>query len=297
MTARSVQPLMNRLKERRSALTPKGRLLADFVAENPRRAVFMTTRQLAHAAGVSEATVVRFVDRLGYSGYSRFIQDLREAVDSELTLIDRMALTNGSAPGAGRLYRVVQEEMANLKAFFENIDPETIGRAADLLLESPEIYVIGSRLSYTFAYYMGWSLTKVRGQVRILKGSDSTAVDWLTIAPKDVLVILFATTRYPNELIRLAKLVRRLDLRLIVVSDSRGCPVNQFAHLTIIARYLHFPLVGSPSSMACLINCLISEMAARERTAIREHQEGLEQAYMENDILFNMEGRSIPENP
>jgi DNA-binding MurR/RpiR family transcriptional regulator len=107
-----------------------------------------------------------------------------------------------------------------------------------------------------------------------------------------VLVILFATTRYPNELIRLAKLVRRLDLRLIVVSDSRGCPVNQFAQLTIIARYLHFPLVGSPSSMACLINCLISEMAARERTAIREHQEALEHAYLENDILFNMEGRT-----
>ena len=296
MTARSVQPLMKRLADRRSALTPKGRLLADFVTENPRQAVFMTTRQLAQAVGVSEATVVRFVDRLGYGGYSQFIQDLRELVDSELTLIDRMALTNGNAPGGGRLYRVVQEEMANLKAFFEHIDPETIGEAADLLLESPEIYVIGSRLSYTFAYYMGWSLTKVRGQVRILQGSDSTAIDWLTIAPKDVLVILFATTRYPNELIRLAKLVRRLDLRLIVVSDSRGCPVNQFAHLSIVARYLHFPLVGSPSTMACLINCLISEMAARKRTAIRDHQEGLEQAYLENDILFNMEGRTLPEN-
>jgi hypothetical protein len=44
------------------------------------------------------------------------------------------------------------------------------------------VHVIGSRLSYTLAYYMGWAMTKVRGNVHILKGSDRTTIDWLTIA-------------------------------------------------------------------------------------------------------------------
>ena len=46
-------------------LTAKGKLLAEFVLSSPEKAVFMTTRKLAAAVGVSEATVVRFVRQLG----------------------------------------------------------------------------------------------------------------------------------------------------------------------------------------------------------------------------------------
>ncbi len=292
--ASGVHPFTKHLAEKRDFLTPKGKALADFVAANPRRAVFMTTRQLARAAGVSEATVVRFVDRLGYQGYPDFIQALRELVDAQLTLIDRVALTEVNGATAQRVFRVAEQEIANLKEFYENADFETIAEASRLLIESRRIYVIGSRLSYTFAYYLGWSLTKIRGHIHILKGSDSTSIDWLTIAPPGSLVVIFATSRYPNELIRLARLVRRLEQKLLVVSDSASCPVNQFADLSIVVRCLHFPVIGSPSLMASLINCLTTEMIVRGGEALKPHQEKLEQTYRENDILFNLDSR-IPE--
>jgi DNA-binding MurR/RpiR family transcriptional regulator len=185
---------------------------------------------------------------------------------------------------------VVEEEIANLKEFYETADFEIISNAAGLLVESPRVYVIGSRLSYTFAYYLGWSLTKIRAHVHILRGSDSTSVDWLTIAPGDSFVVIFATSRYPNELIRLARLVRRLGQKLLVISDSATCPVNQFADLHIVVRCLHFPVIGSPSLMACLINCLTAEMIARAGGTVNRHQENLEQTYRENDILFSLDG-------
>lgn len=286
----SLHPFLKQLQEKKARLTPKGKILADFVAENPRQAVFMTTRELGEAAGVSEATVVRFVDRLGYRGYPDFIKDLRELVDAQLTLVDRVALTRANGAAGKRMFRVVEEETANLREFYEKADFETISSAANLLLESPRIYVVGSRLSYTFAYYLGWSLTKIRGHVHILRGSDSASIDWLTIAPEDSLVVMFATSRYPNELIRLARLVRRMNQKLVVVSDSTTCPVNQFADLKIVVRCLHFPVIGSPSVMACLINCITAEMIARGGENVKPHQEKLEQAYRENDVLFNLDG-------
>jgi len=114
------------------------------------------------------------------------------------------------------------QEMDNLKQFYETVDMDTLNRVVDYLATDSPVYVIGSRLSYTFAYYLGWSLTKIRQDVRIVNGSDSTAIDWLTIAAPESLVIIIATTRYPNELIRLGKMVRRLGHTLLVIADSKA---------------------------------------------------------------------------
>jgi DNA-binding MurR/RpiR family transcriptional regulator len=210
-------------------------------------------------------------------------------VDTELTLIERVALSNMGGQGKERFRRAVFEEIDNLKQLYETIHTETIERVLDLLEKSPRIYVVGSRLSYTLAYYLGWILMKVRPDVQILKGSDSSSIDWLTIAPSDSLVVIIATSRYPNELIRMAKLARRLGQTLIVIADSHICPLIQFAQLSLVAPSKHIPIFGSLSTLTCLINYLTIELGGRDGARVREHQERLEQSFRENDILFNLE--------
>ena len=281
--------MMKRLVEQQHTLTPKGRIIGKYILDNPRKAVFMTTKELAETCNVSEATVVRFVSQLGYEAYSVFQQSLRDFVDTELTLLDRTDLSGIKGPGTDRLSRVLYEEMDNLKQFFETIDMDDLNKVVDYLQKSKSIYVIGSRLSYTFAYYLGWSLTKVRQNVRILKGSDSAAIDWLSIAEPRSLAIIIATSRYPNELIKLGKIVRRLDHTLLVITDSSLCPLTQFAHLSLVAPSKHIPFIGSPTTISCIINYLVLELASRNGGQLKTHQEKLEQAYRENDILFNLD--------
>ena len=280
-------PLMLRIERRRDRLTPKGRVLADFIRTQPRKAVFMTTRELAGACGVSEATVVRFVARLGFAGYGDFIQALRDQVDTDLTLLDRVDLTDLKGPGAERFGRIVREEIDNLQRLCETADLEAIARAVDALHAAETVFVVGSRISYTLAYYLGWSLTKLRGGVQILKGSDRTCVDWLTIAPARSLVVVVAVSRYPTELIRIGKLARRLGHGSILLTDSAMCPLAQFAEQTLVAPSRHIPFIGSPGPLACLINYMVQELAGRCGEALQRHQSRLERAYWENDILFN----------
>ena len=121
--------------------------------------------------------------QLGYNGYGEFLQALRDFVDSGLTLPDRVDLPGMKGPGTDLLHRVVFEEMNNLRQFYEAIDMKMLDRIVDQLHDSPAVYVVGSRVSYTFAYYLGWSLTKVRKGVNILKGSDSTTIEVISKRP------------------------------------------------------------------------------------------------------------------
>lgn len=291
MNDTQAHPVIKGIVKQLNTLTPKGKILGSYIIQNPRKAVFMTTKDLSEACGVSEATVVRFVGQLGYHGYGDFLQALRDFVDSGLTLPDRVDLPGMKGPGTDLLHRVVFEEMNNLRQFYENIDMQVLARIVDQLQESQAVYVIGSRVSYTFAYYMGWSLTKVRRGINILKGSDSAAIDWLTNAPDNSLVAIITTSRYPNELIKLGKVARRLQHQLLVITDNSLCPVIPFAHHSLVVPSRSIPLIGYPTTISCIINYLVLELVNRQDPQLEAHQERLEQMYLENDILFNMHTR------
>ena len=284
----NLHPLIEKISARMAGLTPKGRLLGEYVVAQPRKAMFMTTKELAAACTVSEATVVRFVAGIGYARYGDFQQALRDLVDTELTLLERLDIADMQAPSAVRFRRTVAEEIDNLQQLYNSLDVETMTAVVAVLDREVPVHLIGSRLSYTLAYYMGWAMTKVRGNIRILNGSDRTTIDWLTIAPAESVSVILATSRYPNELIRLGKLVKRLGQTLVVITDSATCPLLQFADHHLIAASRHIPYLGSPTPLSCLINYLVHELASRQGEALKGHQAKLEQSYWENDVLFNM---------
>ena len=76
----------------------------------------------------------------------------------------------------------------------------------------------------------------------ILKGNDSTCVDWLTIVPPESLIVIIAQPHYPNELITLGKMARRKGHQLFMLfwhfnlfffnsSSLRKCQEKETTHL------------------------------------------------------------------
>ncbi|MCK5154618.1 MAG: MurR/RpiR family transcriptional regulator, partial [Spirochaetales bacterium] len=214
---------------------------------------------------------------------------LKDFVNTGLSLPERAAIKGIKEPGTDRLHRGILEELNNLKYLYEYINVETMNQFVDYMDKSDTVYVVGSRLSYTFAYYLGWSLTKIRKGVHILKGSDSTTIDRLTNASSNSLVIIAATTRYPNELIKLSKMVRRSGHTLLTMTDSSICPVIQFADLSLVVPARSIPFIGNVSGMLAVIQFIVQELANKKGDDLSKYQKQLEQIYLENDILFNLD--------
>ncbi|MFP4048413.1 MAG: MurR/RpiR family transcriptional regulator [Desulfovermiculus sp.] len=286
-------PLLRQLRDMHPNLTGKGKILNSYVQEHPQKVVFMTIKELAQATGVSEATVVRFVRTLGFEGYNNFLHELRDVVDTDSPMLERMHLSAPETDMGSRLHTVVSEGMQNLQHFYKQVDLDVLEKIVDNIEKSQDIFVIGSRLSYMPAYFLGWILTKIRRGVHILKGSDSTSFDWLANAQGQSLVIIFATTRYPNELIRLGRTVKRLNQTLIVIADSSLCPLLSFADLSLVAPSKNIPLFGDLTIFTALIRFITLELANRSGADFTEYQDRLEQIYLENDTFFNLRGSNL----
>lgn len=287
MTESHSNPTIAHIISKLDAMSPKNRILGNFIIQNPDKAVFMTTKKLAQACSLSEATVIRFVTGLGFKKYSRFQQALREFVNTGMTLPERADLQDNDSPVFDRFHRLVLEELNDLHYLYKNLDIDAVTEIVDLLSEKSSVYVTGARLSYTFAYYLGLSLSKIRKGIQTIVGSDSNAIDVLACAPEQSLVILIATTRYPNELIKLSRLVNRLGHKLVVLTDSSISPVIQFADISLVVPSKSIPFIANPTNMMCVIKHIIQELARKKNVGLKDHQERLERIYLENDILFN----------
>jgi len=269
-------------------LTVKGKKLGEFVLSNPEKAVFMTTRELAAAVGTSEATVVRFVRQLKFPSYALFIKALRDHIDTELPLIERSRITKPAVTTEeAEFERMIHQDVDNIKAMMQQVDFAQIKKIKKLLKTSEAVHIIGSRLSYTPAYYMGWILAKVRQNVHIYRGSDRTTIDRLIFASPKSVVVVIATSRYPNELIKMGKIAKRHNLKLVLLTDGTSCPLIQFSDHVLLASLKTIPFLGSPVSLMSLINYLVHSLSSDMGDKLKAHQEKLEQAYLENDILFN----------
>ncbi len=281
-------PVINDISNKLDSLTPKAQILGNYIMQNPSKAVFMTTKELAQTCDISEATVVRFVSTLGYEGYSDFQNALKDFVNTGLSLPERADIKGIKEHGVDRLHRGVLEELGNLQHLYENISVETMNEFVDQLDKVNTVYVVGSRISYTYAYYLGWSLTKIRKGIHILKGSDSTSFDLLVNANSPSLVILTTSTRYPNELIKLARMIQRSSHTLLTMTDSSICPIIGFSDLSLVVPSRSIPFIGNVSGMLVAIQYIVQELANKRGEVLENYHKQLEQVYLENDILFNL---------
>src|SRR5262249_19799050 len=145
-TVTGALPLMRLLQSRADALPPRQRVLARYVQANYQSVAFSTIADLARAACVSEATVVRFANLLGFDGYPALQKEVRRIVRADLKGTERFHLLERQRPrNSGTLERVLAAELDNLRHLQAAGDSARVRDAAAALRRARRILVVGAR--------------------------------------------------------------------------------------------------------------------------------------------------------
>ena len=72
--------LMKIIRFKYKKLSKGQKLIAEYILKNYDKAAFMTASKLGISVGVSESTVVRFANELGFSGYPKLQKALQELI-------------------------------------------------------------------------------------------------------------------------------------------------------------------------------------------------------------------------
>jgi DNA-binding MurR/RpiR family transcriptional regulator len=130
-----------RIRKNYESLTPGFRKLADFIMTSTLDAAFLTATELSRRVDVDPATVVRFAQELGYSGYRELSREIKHYVRDQVTATYRKGEEAGTVEQL--LMSLVDNSQQNFQ-YFITTDMAKLVTAVEALAEVNHIWVVPS---------------------------------------------------------------------------------------------------------------------------------------------------------
>lgn len=262
------QDLMKLIQVRFSRLSKGQKLIAEYILKHYDKAAFLTAARLGTSVGVSESTVVRFANELGYSGYPALQKALQEIIKNRLTTVQRIELSNDLISDGNALKDVLKSDIENLRETLEKIDYKVFEEVIKNIFEAKKIYIIGLRSSTALAEFLGFYLNLILDNVKVVGYGMSDIFEQMLNLTNEDLVIGIGFPRYANRTVEALAFAQDRKATVVAITDSLLSPLANKADYTLIAQSNMASFVDSLVAPLSIINALIIAVGLREKEKI-----------------------------
>ena len=289
--------LLKIIQEKQSTFSKGQKQISSFILAHYDKAAYMTAAKLGALVGVSESTVVRFANELGFAGYPELQHSLQEMIRSKLTTIQRIEITNDRIGESDLLEKVLNSDIDKIKHTLEEIDRTSLENAVDDLIGAQMIYIIGMRSSSSLASFMYHYLNLVFPHVRLVRTTSGSEIfeQLLRINDKDAIVGI-SFPRYSKRIINALGYAKKQGAKVISITDSAASPIAANADDLLLAKSDMASFVDSLVAPLSIINALIVAIGRKKQDEIAETFGKLERIWDEYDVYEKPNGFAPDKN-
>ncbi len=152
-----------RIRTRYPMLAQSDRKLADFLLADPDRVRHLSSQQLAEEAGISQSSVVKFSQKLGFKGFPAMKIAISEALASgqnpHSVLVHNQILGDDPLRMVGE--KLIKENIAAMHASLDINTEEKLLASVALLRNARRVLLVGIGASGLVAKNFSWKLMKI----------------------------------------------------------------------------------------------------------------------------------------
>ncbi len=278
------QDLMRIIQIKFPRLSKGQKLIAEYILKHYDKAAFMTASKLGVTVGVSESTVVRFANELGYSGYPKLQMGLQELIKTKLTSVQRIEISSDLITEENVLKSVLKADMENIRATLEKLNTNTFDDIVKTIFKAKRIYIVGFRSSQALADFLSFYLSLVLDNVRQVLPGVSDIFEQLLKIGQDDLVIGIGFPRYSSRTVEALKFSKSKNAEVVAITDSLLSPLASYADYALITQSNMASFVDSLVAPLSVINALIVAVGIREKERISETFNNLEKIWEEFNV-------------
>lgn len=181
-----------RIRQRYPGLAQSDKKLADFILAQPNEARHLSSQQLAALSGVSQSSVVKFAQKMGFKGFPALKLALSEALASNPN--PHSVPVHNQIRGDDPL-RLVGEKLIkdNVAAMHASLDVNTEDKlleAVSLLRSARRIVVTGIGASGLVAQNLSWKLMKIGFNAVAEQDMHALLATVQAMTPEDLLLAI-----------------------------------------------------------------------------------------------------------
>jgi len=261
------QDLMYRINEKYKKMSKGQKLISEYIMNNYEKAAFMTASKLGNKVGVSESTVVRFANMLGYDGYPKLQKALQELIRNKLTTLQRIEMTS-DLDESTLLKSVLKADMNNIRLTLEEVNKDDFDKVVESIFSARNIYILGLRSAAPLAQFMGYYLSFIFDNVRLVTSGINDILEQLVhISPQDLLIGI-SFPRYARRTVEAVNFAKDKGAKIVAITDAILSPLTSYADYILLARSDMASFVDSLVAPLSLINALIVAVGIRKKPDI-----------------------------
>ena len=277
--------LERRLRDRSDELTPSERRIGETILDRPDLVAFGTVADVAEAARVGTATVVRFAVKVGFDGYS----SLQGSVQGEMSGRLRPAverIRDQPSRDDTLAARHADVEVSNVRSTLSAVrvgeGRTVVERLAD---ESKPVLVLSGVASRGVAVQFVGDLGQLRPGVGLLDGNEVDLVQTLALTGPDATLVVLDLRRYERWLLDALSMAADAGAWVAALTDSVLSPLAAAAdHAFVVAADSTGPFDSHVGTLA-LLNLFVVEVAAARRPEAAERLDAIESAWSDAGAL------------
>ncbi|MBV2130551.1 MurR/RpiR family transcriptional regulator [Arsukibacterium indicum] len=209
------------------------RKLAEFILDNAHMLRDYSSQQLADAVGISQSSVVKFCQKLGYKGYPDLKLAINEAVVTASTLNRDQADKNsddGSLIGIGEQLQFSLQQ--HLRTLLTINDEKTLLKAARLLQSADKILLAGFAKSAIVVADMQFRLLQL-GKLALHHADPALALQLARSLTDTSVLLLVSDSGQNSDLLKLEHYAKSRQLKIISLTSYKTNAQSLAADITL----------------------------------------------------------------
>ncbi len=259
-----VSALEDRITKAYAGLTKSQKKVAEYILRSPEEVAFLSLKTLGGKVRVSDATIIRLSNALGFSGFSELQEILQSWLKRKFTPSEKLRSTRINR--RTNIYeKIFETSVKNILKAQEEIPIKKFEAAVNALDGAKRIFITGLRRSYSFAFHLYNNLNRILNNVVFVESSSGLVYDQLKdIGIRDVLVSI-SFSRYAKETLEITRFARKKKAFIIAVTDNPLSPVGQLADSALCSDYGSPFFFGSHASTVVIVDCLIGGLSLKHK--------------------------------
>jgi len=282
-----MQDLLERIKREQEFFPAAQRQVAAYVVENYYQIPFFSITTLAKQIGVSDTTIIKFCNQLGFEKFAEFKKIFSAFVHSELIMYNKLSQPTEETNGEENVFdQVMEEDIANVRTTLTDpLNRKNLPLLLSKIQAARSIYVTGGRSSGTLASYCTATLRYLGLKVFDISSHMSDYIDRVALIDPEDLVIAFCFPRYTSLVVDTIHDLHARNVPVVLITDTGLSPAYPSADLVFhcsVSSAAYFPYYASCMS---LISTICKAAGAVQKESASKHVHTLEKQLLERGVF------------